>query len=123
VLVIIDLSGVQRHPQPDPFLVHMGIVVCVQRPYQHGRKRFHQYALWYFGRNQDENTVPAILAIAVGPRYSRQLECFLHRTVEALSDRDLVPVGAAFIAEPLNVYDDHGPVNGQPLVLYLPTPR
>jgi hypothetical protein len=51
------------------------------------------------------------------------VERFPHRTVQAITNRHLVPVGTPLIPEPLNVNDDNGPVNGQPVVLYLPSPR
>jgi hypothetical protein len=51
------------------------------------------------------------------------VERFPHRAVQALADRQLVPVGATPIPEPLNVNDDYGPVNGQPSILHLPSPR
>jgi hypothetical protein len=51
------------------------------------------------------------------------VERFPHRAVQALPDRQLVPVGATPIPEPLNVNDDYGPVNGQPSILHLPSPR
>jgi hypothetical protein len=76
-------------------------------------------ALRDLGGNQDENAVPAILLIAPGPCNAREAECFSHRAVQAVTNRDLVLVGPSRIAEPLNVDHDHGPVNGQPLTLYL----
>ena len=56
------------------------------------------------------------------PRDSRPAERFAHGTVEAITNRHLVPVGTPLIPEPLNVNNNYGPVNGQPLVLYLPSP-
>ena len=88
-----------------------------------GREQFHEQALGHVGRNQDEHTVAAVLVTAVGPGDSRAVERFPHRAVQALPDRQLVPVGATPIPEPLNVNDDYGPVNGQPSILHLPSPR
>ena len=50
-------------------------------------------------------------------------ERFPHRTIQAITNRHLVRIGAALVPEPLNVNDNDGPVNGQPLVLHLPSPR
>jgi hypothetical protein len=49
-------------------------------------------------------------------------ERVLHCPVQAIAHGHLVRIGAALIPEPLNVHDDDRPVNGQPLVLYLPHP-
>jgi hypothetical protein len=57
------------------------------------------------------------------PRDSRPAERLTHGTVQAIPNRHLVPVGTPLISEPLNVHDDYGPVNGQPLVLYPPSLR
>ena len=86
-------------------------------------KQFHEQALGHLGWNQDEHTVAAVLVTTVGPRDSRAVECFPHRAVQALTNRQLVPVGATPIPEPFNVNDDYGPVNGQPSILHLPSPR
>jgi hypothetical protein len=50
-------------------------------------------------------------------------ERFPHGTVETITNRHLVLVRTPLIPEPLYVNDDDGPVNGQPVVLYLPSPR
>ncbi len=47
-------------------------------------------------------------------------ERFPHGTVQAITNRHLVPVGTPLIPEPLNVNNNDGPVNSQPLVLHLP---
>jgi hypothetical protein len=60
--------------------------------------------------------------IAVGPRDSRAVEPFPHHAVQALTDRQLVPIGATAIPEPLNVDDDYGPMNSQPSILHLSSP-
>ena len=53
MLVVVDLPGVQRHPQPDPLLARMRAVVRAQLRRQRGRQRFHQQALGHLGGNQD----------------------------------------------------------------------
>jgi hypothetical protein len=60
---------------------------------------------------------------AVSPRDSGAAERFPHRAVQALTDRQLMPIGATPIPESLNVNGDNGPVNGQPSILDLPAPR
>ena len=122
MLVVVDLPGVQRHPQPDPLLAWMRAVVRVQRCDQCGRQRFHQQALGQLSRNQDEHTVASVLVTAAIPRDTGVAKRFLHGTVQAVTNRHLMPVGTPLIPEPLNVNNDYGPVNGQPLVLYLPSP-
>ena len=119
----MDLPGVQRHPQPDLLRARMRVVVRVQRRHQRGRQRFRQQALGHLGRNQDEYPVPAILVTAVIPRDTCAAERLPHRTVQPVSDRHLIAIGSALIPEPLHVNDNDGPVNGQPLVLHLPSPR
>jgi hypothetical protein len=49
-------------------------------------------------------------------------EGFPYRAVRPIANRHLVVIGAALIPEPLNVHDDYGPVNGQPLILHRPHP-
>ena len=112
----------QRHPQPDPLRARMRAVVRAQRRHQRGRQRFRQQALGHLGRNQDEHAVAAVLLAAVIPRNPRPAERVPQRTIQATTDRHLVAIGAALIPEPLNVNDNDGPVNGQPLVLHRPHP-
>jgi hypothetical protein len=59
---------------------------------------------------------------AVIPRDPCAAEGFPYRAVRPIANRHLVVIGAALIPEPLNVHDDYGPVNGQPLILYRPHP-
>ena len=118
----MDLPGVQRHPQPDPLRARMRAVVRAQRRHQRGRQRFRQQALGHLGRNQDEHAVAAILVTAVIPRNPRAAERVPQRAIQPIADRHLIAIGAALIPEPLNVNDNDGPVNGQPLVLHLPSP-
>ena len=60
---------------------------------------------------------------AVIPRNPCAAERVPHRTIQATANRHLVRIGTALITEPLNVHDNDGPVNGQPVVLHLPSPR
>jgi hypothetical protein len=119
MLVVTDLSGVQRHPEPDLLRAQMHAVVTAKRRHQGERQRFHQQSLGYLGRYQDQHAITAILAIAVIPRDPRAIERLTHYLVHAVTDRHLMCVGAALVPEPHDVDDDDGSVNGQPLVPHL----
>src|SRR5690348_11815726 len=101
----------------------MGAIVRAQRTDHLRRQRSRQQALGHFGRDQDEHAVAAVLVTAAIPRDSRPAERFPHGTVEALTNRHLVPVSTSLIPEPLNINHDDGPVNGKPQILYPSPPR
>ena len=123
MLVEVDLTSVQCDPQPDPLQVRVRAIVPAQLIDQRGRQRFHEEALGHLRADQDEHAVAAVLVIAVSPWNTRPAECLPHRTVQSVTDGQLIPVGAMPISKSLDVDSNDGPVNGQAHTLYLPSPR
>jgi DNA-binding NarL/FixJ family response regulator len=123
VLVITDLSGVQRHPQPDLLRTRMRGVVPAKPRYHRRRQGFHEQALGHLGRDQDQDTITAILVIAVIPRDPRAGERLAHDAIEAVTNCHLVNVSAALVSEPLDVDHDDSPVNRQQPISHLAPAR
>jgi hypothetical protein len=115
VRVIKDLSGVQRHPQPDTLLLPVHAVVRGQLRDQRGRQQLHEQALRDLGRQEDEDAVTPILEIISRPGNFSPPERLAHRPVQPLAYHRLVAVGATVIPEALHVEDDDRPVNGSSL--------
>jgi hypothetical protein len=86
-------------------------------------QRFNEQALGDLRADQDEHAITAVLVIAVSPRDSRMAECFLHRTVQTITDSDLVAVRPMPGPEALNIDRNDGPVNSAVLVLHQALPR
>ena len=82
-----DLSGVQRHPQPDTLLVRMRAVMRRQRRDQRGREQLHEQALGDLGRKEDEDAVPAVLVSIWRPGEFGLLERLTHRPVQPFAYR------------------------------------
>jgi hypothetical protein len=118
MLVVVDLAGMQGHPQPYPLQVRMRAVVSPQRTTYRARQRFYEQALGHLRANQDEHAVTAVLVIAISPRDSRLAEGLPHRTVQAVPDGYLVEVGPTPIPEPLNVDGKDSPMNGRACILH-----
>jgi hypothetical protein len=100
----------------------MRAVVRTQRPRQRGWQQLDQQGFRHLRWNQDEHTIAAVTSTVV-PRDSRALKCFPQRTIQAITDRYLMPVGATPVPETLNIDHHDGPVNGKPLILHPPSPR
>ena len=110
VLVVVDLSGVQRHAQADLFLVRVGAVVQADGFRQGVRQRFDEQALVRVRGMQAEHAVPAVFLVAVFPGDARGGERVPQGPVEAGTHRDLVRVRAPRISEAFHVDDQNGPV-------------
>ena len=111
MLVVIDLAGVQRHPEPDPLLVAVRGVVLAKRLSKIARDRSHKRALGHLCRDQNEDAIAAALLIAIGPRDASLAEGLPHSAVHSLAHREPVLVRAPLIAESLNVHDKDGSVD------------
>ena len=85
--VVRNLSGMQRHPQPDARLVRVLAVVLRQRLDQRGRELLHEQALGELGRHENEDAVPAILVSIWCPGEFGLPECVTYRLVETLAYR------------------------------------
>jgi hypothetical protein len=116
MFVVGDLPGVQGHSQADRLLARMLAVAISQRCRQRRGQRFGEQGFRYLGWNQDEYAVAAVLVIAAIPWDPHAVERLPHSPVESGTDLQLVPAGAAWIAEPLNVDNDDGPVNSEPSI-------
>src|SRR5271165_1752189 len=121
--IVVDLSCMQRQPQPDPLRVQMPAVMPMQRADQRGRQRLYEQALGHFRADQDEHAVAAILMIMISPLDTCLLKCFPHRPVQTVTNGHLIPVSALTSPEPLNVKGNDGPVDGQTLILHLSSRR
>jgi hypothetical protein len=112
----------QRHPQSNPFLARMRIIVYAERRNHCGRQWFHEQGLRHIGRNQDEDAVAPILVAVIRPRDSRVIKRIPHYLVQAVTNHHLVPIGAGSIPEPLDVDNDDRPVDGHPSSLHTLSP-
>lgn len=74
VLVVFNLAGMQGHPQPNPLLRPVRVVVFAQRIHQLARQGFHEGTLGHVGRRQNEHAIASILLVAVRPRDAGRIE-------------------------------------------------
>lgn len=109
MIVIVDLAGVQRHPQPNPLLPAMHHVVLAQRPCQLNRQHIHKQALGHLGRNQNENTVTPIFVVTAGPRDGSIAEGLPQGSIHTVAHRDLMRIFPMSIPEPLHIHASASP--------------
>jgi len=113
VRVRMNLSGMQRHPQPDPRVRRAGYVVIAQCRRQLDRQPGHQPALGHLRGDQDQRTVPAVLDTATRPADPGAREGTCQRLVHAVPDRDLICVSPSRVTELLHVNDQDRPVHSR----------
>lgn len=106
----MNLAGMQRYPQPDPFLLGVSSIVPDQRLREVRRQSRDQPALRYHRR--DEDPIPAVFGYAASPADARAGEGLPRRLIHGIAHGQLVGVGPGRIAEPFHVNDQDGAVNG-----------
>jgi hypothetical protein len=111
VIVIVNLPGVQSHPQPDLFFRAMHSVVREEFRYEFLGQGFDKDALRRDRRDHDENAITSIFVITVGPRDADIAERLHQDAVKAGAHRDLMEVGPAPVSEPCHVHDKDRPVH------------
>ena len=87
-------------------------IVLAQPCNQCGRQRFHEQALRYVTGDKNEYTVASIFVTIVCPGDSRLIKRILHYLIQAVTNRNLIPVSTAPIPEPFDVYNDYRAVYG-----------
>jgi len=112
VIVVVEFSGVQRHPQPDLLRRRVGAVVLAQPLDELVRQGLDEHALGDLGWGQDEDAVTAVLVIAVAPGDGGCAESLPQNSIQTLPHRDLVRVDPAPVPEPVHVNGDDRPVHG-----------
>ncbi len=114
VRVVVDLPGVQCHPQAHLFGGPVAAVVPAQRRHEGSRQGLDERRLRQLRRGQDERAVAPVLVLAVGPGNTGRTECLLQRAIETCAHRNLINIVSPMITEPHHIHHEDGPMHRRP---------
>lgn len=110
VLVHVDISRVQHHPEPDSGFWRAGRVVVTQSRQENVRPLVSQPALGELRRYQNHHAVPTVLHVAVLQRDAGLVERLFQDAVKPLAYGNLVELRSCRVDESRDVDDHDGAV-------------